>query len=512
MRASAFAAGNEICRIMHNFNKIYSSFQFMKTRLLSFWGCLCLLAMAASAPLRAQNLNLAAGRPATASSTENATYPASNATDQDYHTRWSSEFTDNQFLVVDLGSVQTVDRIRLTWEYANGRNFLLQVSNDALTWTTVRTVTGNAPPARDGYYLNEYSDLNANGKSVGRYVRLLATARNTPYGYSIYEFEVFSFSKSTASLASGMAGSASDTEQGHDPSLAFDGNDNTRWSTLNGTNQSLTVDLGQNSTISRVYLNWELAYGVNFILQSSNDGATWTTFATYNNNQALYNEMAVAASGRYVRLYGINGGQNGGGFSLWEFQLFGTAAPLPVTLTSFAAAARGAGVAINWTTASEQNNAGFEVQRGTDGIGFGSIAKVAGAGNSQIAKAYLYLDAAPLPGTSYYRLKQIDRDGRQTYGPVVAVQLAGAPEAGLTIYPNPTPDHATVQWEAAAAGAGQWRLSTTTGQVVRQQAFAVQPGLNAQHLDLSTLPAGTYVLQVEAGGQVLRRQLVQKVQ
>jgi len=485
----------------------------MKTPLRYFWGWLLLSLLATNAPLCAQNLNLAYGKRTEASSQESANFLASYATDGDCRSRWSSEFSDSQNLVVDLGTVQTVDRIRITWEVANGRNFLLQVSSDALTWTTVQTVTGNTPTDRGGYFLNEYANLNANGTSIGRYVRLLGTARNTSFGYSIYEFEVFSFSNFAFSLAKNKAAVASDTQPGFDPGMAFDGDDNSRWSTLNGSNQTLEVDLGQNANISRIYVNWELAYGVNFLLQSSNDRALWTTFATFSGNRAVYNEMAVAASGRFVRLLGQDGGQNGGGFSTWEFRIYGTPAPLPVTLTSFGAAARGTGVALNWTTASEQNSASFEVQRGTDGVQFQSIGTVAAAGNSQSTKAYQYFDAAPARPISYYRLKQIDLDGRETYGPVAAVRLAGAATPlPLTLYPNPVADQATLQWDAPTAGPGRWTLLSTTGQVVRQGAFESHQGANSQFIDLRTCAAGSYILSVEAAGQPLQRQLVQKVQ
>lgn len=497
---------------MYYYNKIFSFLKLMQTKLPIFLGVLALLLASVSAPLRAQNLNLAYGKSATASSVESSGYPASNATDGNHNTRWSSEFSDAQNIVVDLGNVQTIDRIRLTWETAYGSSFVLQVSSNLMDWTTVQTVTNNTPTNRDDYFLNEYTNLNRNGTAIGRYVRLLASARNTSYGYSIYEFEVFGFSNAAASLANGKAGTASDTEGGFAPSLAFDGDDNTRWSTLTPTNQNLDVDLGQNVSISRIYLNWEKAYGVDFLLQVSPDQTTWTTFATYQNNQAYYNEQAVAASGRFVRMLGLNGGQNQGGFSIRELKLFGAPAPLPVSLTSFSASPRGSGVAVSWTTASEQNNAGFEVQRSADGVQFESIAKVAGAGNSVQVNTYRYLDAAPLRAKGYYRLKQIDFDGRQTYGPVAAVDLTGTATPALTIYPNPTADQTTVQWEAAAAGAGHWQLSSTTGQAVGQGSFAVQPGRNSHAIDLRHLPAGSYVLTVEANGQALRRQLVQKAQ
>src|SRR5690349_15110259 len=80
---------------------------------------------------------LSQGRPATASSTENATFPASAAVDGNTGTRWSSAFSDPQWLQVDLGAPAQITRVALTWETAAARAFQIQVSNDATTWTSI---------------------------------------------------------------------------------------------------------------------------------------------------------------------------------------------------------------------------------------------------------------------------------------------------------------------------------------------------------------------------------------
>jgi hypothetical protein len=100
----------------------------------------------ASLPLRAQNLNLAYCKTITTSSVQNADYKAENATDGNCNTRWSSEFADSQYLVIDLSTVQTIDRVRLTWEAAYGNSFILQVSSnpsDDKAWKMMQSVTGN---------------------------------------------------------------------------------------------------------------------------------------------------------------------------------------------------------------------------------------------------------------------------------------------------------------------------------------------------------------------------------
>ena len=478
----------------------------MKTSLLYRISMLLLYLLVSSSTLFAQNLNLAFGKTAIASSLESSDLLASNVTDGNHNTRWSSKFADPQNIVIDLTNTQVIDRIRLSWETAYGLNFQLQVSDDGINYTTVKEVTNNAPVNRNGQYVNEYSNL----ATRGRYVRMLGTARATNYGYSIYEFEVFGFSSTVASLGTGKPATASDTQGNFTPDKAFDGDANTRWSTLNTTNQSLVVDLGGTATISRIYLNWEAAYGVDFLLQASNDGRTWTTFATFSNNQAYYNELGVFTTGRYIQMFGLNGGQNNGGFSIYELNIFGTITPLPVSLTSFTAAPQGSGVLVNWTTASELNNAGFEVQRSANGVDFTALTKVAGAGSSQTANAYHYLDAAPLATLAYYRLQQTDLNGKMAYSPLIAVLAAGRVLATLSVYPNPTAERATLEWDANAASPVQWHLTNSLGQLVHTETLAAQAGHNAQALDLRPYAAGRYLLTVETAGQVLGRTRVQK--
>ncbi|MFI1920689.1 beta-1,3-glucanase family protein [Streptomyces sp. NPDC020377] len=129
---------------------------------------------------RADDQLLSQGRPATASSTESASFPASAAVDGNPGTRWSSAFADPQWLQVDLGSVQQINRVTLTWEAAYARAYQIQTSTDAANWTTVHSTT----TATGGT-----QNLTVTGS--GRYVRINGTARATPYGYSLWEFQVY---------------------------------------------------------------------------------------------------------------------------------------------------------------------------------------------------------------------------------------------------------------------------------------------------------------------------------
>ena len=139
----------------------------------------CIVTYPASAAPAAQTL-LSQGKPATASSTEGAGTPASAAVDGDPNTRWSSAFSDPQWLQVDLGATDTVSQVVLTWETAYAKAFQIQVSPDATTWTTIYSTTTGTGGTQT---------LPVNG--AGRFVRMLGTARGTGYGYSLWEFQVF---------------------------------------------------------------------------------------------------------------------------------------------------------------------------------------------------------------------------------------------------------------------------------------------------------------------------------
>jgi F5/8 type C domain/Beta-1,3-glucanase len=128
----------------------------------------------------ADELLLSRGRPATASSTENGSFPATAAVDGNPGTRWSSAFSDPQWLQVDLGSVQPITRVALNWEAAYGKAFQIQTSDNAQNWTTVYSTTTST---------GGNQSLNVSGS--GRYVRVYGTTRSTQWGYSLWEFEVF---------------------------------------------------------------------------------------------------------------------------------------------------------------------------------------------------------------------------------------------------------------------------------------------------------------------------------
>ncbi len=125
--------------------------------------------------------NLAKNKSVMVSSTDASALTAAAITDGFYNTRWSSAYSDNQWLYVDLGDEFNINRVKLTWESASAKNYVIQFSNDAQTFTTVKTLANNIT------LVNDFTALT--GKA--RYVRISCSARTTVYGYSLYELEVY---------------------------------------------------------------------------------------------------------------------------------------------------------------------------------------------------------------------------------------------------------------------------------------------------------------------------------
>ena len=182
--------------------------------------------------------------------------------------------------------------------------------------------------------------------------------------------------------------------------------------------------------------------------------------------------------------------------SFSDFALASTSAdaainPLPVVLTSFAARRQAADVQLTWATATELHNARFEVQRSLDDQLFTTVVVVAGHGTATLAHQYTALDPTAPNAVLYYRLAQVDMDGRITYSPVVVLTATST----LVLYPNPARDRLVVP---AAAGT-QVRVLDLTGRML--QTVVLPP---SGEVNVASLPAGSYLLKLGEGAQTLR--------
>lgn len=365
--------------------------------------------------------NIAIGKTVVASSLENNSHIAAHVVDGNLNTRWASQWDDPEWIYVDLGDIYEICRVVLKWERAYGRDFQIEVSNDATTWRPIASIVDNHRQT------NILDDL----RGSGRYVRMLGTQRATPWGYSLFEFEVYgrnsagnlppSVASATFDIAPYSANGtfvgqvqASDPDGvivnygflgGNDGSLtingstgeirvangalmipgrtlirqlrvtdngnlsaeatitvkvrelvtdcetnialnrlavasseedddfgllpasyAFDGDPNTRWSSVWSDPQWIYVDLGSRYDLCKVVLKWETAMAKNYRIEISDDAQNWISIHHVNGNYSSNNTIEnLNGTGRYVRIYGTQRTTQWG-YSLYEFEVYGTSA------------------------------------------------------------------------------------------------------------------------------------------------------------------------------------------
>lgn len=167
-------------------------------------------------------------------------------------------------------------------------------------------------------------------------------------------------------------------------------------------------------------------------------------------------------------------------------------AVLPVTLLSFSANAGQGLVTLNWATSSEQNNKGFEIERSADGSNWSSIDFVASKvvnGNSSNRLDYMYTDRAPLTDKNYYRLKQMDFDGRYKHSQVSMVRFT--PAVSIMVAPNPV--HGELRIEGLK-GKNKIHIINSAGQVVRSVSVEKEQTVL---INMSRFVPGVYLLSIQ---------------
>jgi hypothetical protein len=197
------------------------------------------------------------------------------------------------------------------------------------------------------------------------------------------------------------------------------------------------------------------------------------------------------------------------------FTLVANTLTLPVELVDFSARAVGDEVQVNWSTASEINNDYFTLERSTDGENFEPIQQLDGAGNSTELIYYACVDKEPLPGVSYYRLRQTDYDGKYSYSEIKAVNVNGAiGKTGLRIDragPNPFEEGFRVFYSIDQAAKVFVRLVDSGGKPVTEEEVDAQPGSNTyEYSGGGLLPRGTYILQLIHQDEISSFKLIRK--
>jgi hypothetical protein len=199
---------------------------------------------------------------------------------------------------------------------------------------------------------------------------------------------------------------------------------------------------------------------------------------------------------------------------LSDWTLGNSASPLPVELTRFAAVRNGGNALLTWSTASEKNNAGFEVQVSTDGRSFRKLHFLEPASPSSAERRdYVYNDVeAGKTGLRYYRLRQVDLDGAASFSPVRTVDFGKLDGTSLTAMPNPFSSQLLLNVQTrTASDASLLTVTDATGRTVLTQHLALPAGQSQVTLnDLERLPVGMYLLHLTLDGQAQHVKVVKK--
>lgn len=174
---------------------------------------------------------------------------------------------------------------------------------------------------------------------------------------------------------------------------------------------------------------------------------------------------------------------------------------LPVTLTSFTAIAAKNTVALQWSTAQEINNRGFTIERSADGQNWADIGFVNGAGNTAAETNYRFTDNAPYKGINYYRLRQEDLDGRNSFSAIATANVKGGNL--FTISDNPGNGRFKLN-TPATTGVMEMTVTDATGRVVLNQ----KTSAGNQVIDISRQAPGVYWLRVQKGTELATVKLI----
>lgn len=231
---------------------------------------------------------------------------------------------------------------------------------------------------------------------------------------------------------------------------------------------------------------------------------TKSTFTTSTEAYLVFNFaqiMDVSDNNVYVSL----GNEQNAAINATETQASTT---LPVELVDFTADAGANFVTLNWTTASELNNFGFEVLKSVDGVNFSKVGFVNGNGTTDAEIDYTYADEGLAAGTYYYKLKQIDYDGNYEYSGVVeAVVTAGGFNLSQN-YPNPFNPTTSISFDIPSKAHVELLITNTLGQVVETLVSReMVPGHHSVTFDAGKLSSGTYFYTLKAGNQVMTKTL-----
>jgi hypothetical protein len=187
---------------------------------------------------------------------------------------------------------------------------------------------------------------------------------------------------------------------------------------------------------------------------------------------------------------------------------------VPVTLASFTGKLEKGKSLLSWLTATEKNNSHFIIERSHDGQLFTEAGRVPGSGNSQVVRNYSFTDTRPGTGDIYYRLRQVDYDGKFSYSNIVLLSNLSSP-AGVfrfnSVSPNPATDNVQVNFTSNSEEPAECTVYDLLGRRQLQVTLdGITAGVNEKELNLSRLEKGTYFIVISKGEEKIQSRIVKQ--
>jgi hypothetical protein len=427
--------------------------------------------------------NLALNRPATASSVETGTtFTAGNTVDGNLTTRWSSGYNNSEWIYVDLGSTYAVNRVKVTWEAAYATAYEVQISANASSWTTIRAVSGITT------LVNDHTGLSG----TGRYVRINGLTRATPWGYSIFEIEVYGTASCTLPAQPGTISGNTTTTAGSNQAYsvtAVSGATSYTWTLPSGwsgssTSTSITTTVGSAGGSITVRANNSCGAGPTRSLAVS--------VTTPSANLAL-NRPATVSSIEPTTTFSGALAVDGNLSTRWSSG-YSNAEWIYVDLGNTYAVNR---AKVTWEAAYAT---AYEVQISSNATSWTTIKSV--TGNTTLVN-----DHTGLSGTGrYVRINGITRSTQWGYS-IFEIEVYGTLNGGkistaeisvdsdsFDLFPNPV--STTLNIDAREFSEGSMTLIDATGRTLISSKIVQSP------IDVSSLPVGFYFVKLNDGSRL----------
>lgn len=222
----------------------------------------------------------------TASSTENGAGAAANVLDNNMQTRWSSQFSDPQWLLIDMGEDKDIFGLTLHWEAAYAKSYDILLSKDSKEWIKAYATTEGNGSTDDIYF----------GKKKVRFIKILLKERGTQWGYSLWEVKI-------KGPEDEIPITASASSKANHPEDAMDGNPETMWWSGKTDKAWLEVEFRKERNLGGIFIGWGEDYATSYKIEASSDKKTWNTIYEHRNGKGGLDKIYVnIRDKRYLKI------------------------------------------------------------------------------------------------------------------------------------------------------------------------------------------------------------------